>query len=76
MNVAMRSGTVTAWLFVGWGLMTIGAIGIFVSMAGLIEGGRWPEFLAAMGFVYFIIGGVLAGMHDRHMIRRWRARNQ
>lgn len=71
----MRPGTITAWLVIGWGLTGIGVIGIFLAAAGLTDG-KLPVFLAAVGFVYFIIGGVSAIAHDRHMAKRTRAREE
>ena len=66
----MRIETITAWIFIGFGLLMIGAL---LYLFQITEGGKFARFLAVMGGVYFCIGGILTLMHDRHMARRTQA---
>ena len=65
-----KSETASAWIFVGFGLVTIGA---WLYAFGVTEDGSLARFLAVMGFVYFNIGLILSVMHGRHMDKRTRA---
>jgi hypothetical protein len=65
----MRLVSITAWLFVGFGLVMIGAL-LYLSPITEILG----RFLGVLGLVYFGIGVVLTLVHDRHMAERTRAR--
>lgn len=64
----MRGETITAWIYLGFGLLTIGSLLNLLQVAG-----RWGRFVAVMGVVYFGIGIVLGAVHDRHMTTRARA---
>ena len=66
----MTIETVRAWMFVGFCLMTAGTL---LYMFEVTEGGKLAIFLATIGFVYFIIGLLLALVHDKHMAERTRA---
>ena len=66
----MRLATITTWLFVGFGLLMIGA---FLCLFQITEVTKLAGFLAVLGVVYFAIGVVLTLMHDRHMLERTRA---
>jgi hypothetical protein len=67
----MRIETIKAWMFVGFGLLLI--IGMLLYVFEVTAGGKLAQFVAVMGLVYFGIGVVLTIMHDRHMIKRTRA---
>jgi amino acid transporter len=69
----MRPETSMAWILVGLGLLTIG---MFLAIFQVTEYSKLAGFLAAVGFVYFIIGMVLAIMNDRHMAERMRANRE
>jgi hypothetical protein len=64
----MRIETVRAWMFVGFCLLTIGTLLYIFDVTD-----DPAIFLAAVGFVYFIVGVVSTLMHDRHMLKRTRA---
>lgn len=66
----MRLATITAWLFVGFGLLMIGAL---LYLFQITEDGKLARFLGLLGVVYFGIGVVLTLMHDQHMLKRTRA---
>ena len=66
----MRIKTIAAWIFVGFGLLTVGAL---LYLFQITEGGKFARFLAVIGGVYFCIGGILTLTHDRHMAKRTRA---
>ena len=63
----MRTETITAWIFVGFGLLTIGTLLYMFDVHG-----RLGKLLAVIGFVYFGIGLVLSVVHDQHMAERTR----
>jgi hypothetical protein len=69
----MRIETITAWIFIGFGLLMIGAL---LDILQITEDGKFARFLAVMGAVYFIIGVMLTLTHDRHMARRMRAQRE
>ena len=58
----MRTGTVAAWIFVGFGLLMIG---LWLHLFHV--SGKLGIFLAVLGLIYFDIGWVLATMHGKHM---------
>lgn len=62
----MRIETVKAWMCVGFLLLIIGA-GLHTFEVKL------AIFVGAVGFVYFMIGLVLAHIHNQHMAERTRA---
>jgi len=64
----MRVETIKAWILLGFGLLTIGALLNLLRIAG-----QWAIFVAVMGIVYFGIGMVLAIVRDRQMQTRTRA---
>ncbi|MGN6731920.1 MAG: hypothetical protein ACTHMB_08110 [Candidatus Binatia bacterium] len=64
----MRTGTIAAWIFVGFGLLIIGT---WLQTFGVL--GTLGIFVAALGLVYFVIGWVLSVMHGRHLDKRTRA---
>jgi hypothetical protein len=66
----MRIATIAAWVFVGFGLMLIGAL---LYVLQISEYGKLARFVAVMGGIYFCIGIILTLMHDRHMARRTQA---
>jgi hypothetical protein len=66
----MRIETVRTWLLVGLLLQTAG---MFLYMLEATADGRPAIFLAAVGFVYFMVGAVLSLVHDKHMAKRTRA---
>jgi ABC-type multidrug transport system permease subunit len=66
----MRIETITAWIFIGFGLLMIGTL---LYMFEITEGGKLARFLAVIGLVYFCIGVMLTLTHDRHMAKRTRA---
>jgi len=66
----MRVEIIGAWIFVGFGLLMLGAL---LYVLGVTEDGNLARFLATVGGVYFCIGGVLTIIHDRHMARRTQA---
>ena len=66
----MRLATITTWLFVGFGLVMIGAL---LYLFQVTEDGKFARFLGVLGIVYFGIGIVLTLMHDRHMAKRTQA---
>jgi membrane-bound ClpP family serine protease len=68
----MRIETIRAWLLVGFCLLIIGML---LSMFEVIAK-NWGLILALLGFVYFCIGAALSVMHDRHMVKRTRARQE
>jgi len=57
-------------MFVGFGLLLVGT---WLVLFGVTEDGK---FLAVIGLVYFGISLVLTLIHDRHMMRRTRARQE
>ena len=57
-------------MFVGFCLLIIGT---WLLLFGVTEGGK---FLIVIGLIYFGIGAVLSVIHDRHMIKRTRARHE
>ena len=63
----MRTETVTAWMFVGFSLLTIAALLYIIGVSQL------AIFMSVLGVAYFFIGIVLSLMHDRHMAKRTRA---
>jgi len=67
---AMRLATITAWLFVGFGLLMIGAL---LYLFQITEDGKLARFLGLLGVVYFGIGVVVTLVHDRHMLKRTQA---
>ena len=64
----MRVETISAWIFLGFGLLATGSLLHFLQVAE-----RWGIYLAVMGVVYFGIGIVLGIAHDRQMEARTRA---
>jgi hypothetical protein len=46
---------------------------MFLYMLEATADGRPAIFLAAVGFVYFMVGAVLSLVHDKHMAKRTRA---
>jgi hypothetical protein len=67
----MRIETIRAWMLVGFCLLTIGTL---LYIFDVTDG---PAiFLAVVGFVYFIVGVVSILVHDRHMLKRTRARRE
>ena len=66
----MRIETIRAWLFVG---LLLQMAGIFLYMLEATADGRLAILLAALGFVYFMVGAVLSLIHDKHMAERTRA---
>jgi hypothetical protein len=66
----MRIATVATWIFVGVGLVVIGAL-LYVLPA--TEGNKLASIVAGIGGVYLFIGGVLTVVHDSHMAKRTRA---
>jgi predicted membrane channel-forming protein YqfA (hemolysin III family) len=64
----MRLATVTAWIFVGFGLLMIGAL---LYLFQITEG--LARFLGVVGVIYFAVGVVLSVIHDQHMAERTRA---
>ncbi len=69
----MRSQTVMTWIFVGFGLVTVGSL---LPMFEVIEDGNVAIFLITIGFVYLITGFALGAIHSCHMAKRWRAREE
>jgi hypothetical protein len=67
---AMRLTTITGWLFIGFGLLMIGAL---VYLFQITEDGKLARFLGVLGVVYFGIGVVVSLVHDRHMFKRTQA---
>ena len=65
----MRSDTVKAWIFVGFGLLMIATFLYTLRLAD----GKLASVLAAVGVAYFCIGVVSSVIHDKHMIKRTRA---
>ena len=63
----------TAWIFVGFGLLTIGTLLYIFRVSG---DGPLATYLAVIGLVYVCIGAMLSLTHDRHMARRMRARRE
>jgi formate/nitrite transporter FocA (FNT family) len=63
----MRIETIRAWIFVGFGLLLIGAL-IY-----LLQISKLATFVAVMGAIYFAIGMLLIVSHDQHMAKRTRA---
>jgi len=55
-------------MFVGYCLLAMGICLYILEVAG-----RLAIFLAAVGFVYFTVGLVLAFIHEKHMAERMRA---
>ena len=68
----MRSDTVKAWMFVGFGLLMIDTL----SYTLRITDGTFANVLAAVGVVYFCIGVASSLIHTRHMEKRTRARQE
>ena len=66
----MRIETIRAWLFVG---LLLQMAGIFLYMLEATADGRLAILLAAVGFVYFVVGAVLSLIRDKHMAERMRA---
>jgi hypothetical protein len=66
----IRVETTKAWMFVGFCLLIIGT---WLFLFGVTEGGK---FLIVIGLIYFAIGAVLSVIHDRHMMKRTRARQE
>ena len=66
----IRIETIRVWMFVGFGLLLVGT---WLVLFGVTEDGK---FLAVIGLVYFGISLVLTLIHDRHMMRRTRARQE
>jgi hypothetical protein len=64
----MRPASITAWLFVGFGLVMIGALLYLFQVTEDL--GR---LLGVLGIAYFGIGVVLSFMHGRHMVKRTQA---
>ena len=64
----MRIETVSAWMLVGFSLLTVGTL-----LYALEVTTRLAMFLMTMGLGYFIIGAVLGVVHNKHMIKRTRA---
>jgi hypothetical protein len=69
----MRIETIGAWIFLGFGLLMLGAL---LYVLGVTEDANLARFLGTVGGVYFCIGGVLTIIHDRHMAKRTRARRE
>jgi hypothetical protein len=67
----MRPKTITAWIFVGLGLV---ATGMWLYIFQVIKDRELAIFLAVLGSVYVIVGGMLTVVHDWHMAKRWRSR--
>jgi hypothetical protein len=64
----VRIETVSAWMLVGFSLLTLGTL-LYISQVAA----RLAMFITAMGLVYFAIGLVLGVVHNKHMIKRTRA---
>ena len=62
----MRMKTTAAWIFVGFGLLTLG---LLLSMFDFTEEGKLATFLTVAGLVYFGIEFVGGLVHDWHRTR-------
>lgn len=65
----MRIETITAWIFIGFGLLMIGTLLYTLRLAD----GKLASVVAAVGVVYFCIGVASSLIHARHMEKRTRA---
>ncbi len=66
----MRMKTTAAWIFVGFGLLTLG---LLLSVFDFTEDGKLGTFLIAVGLVYFGIGFIGGLVHDWHRDKRTEA---